>query len=55
MELGVADQRGSQRVYEVREGSSRGDVLQDVRDLQGLAEMKVLNLSHDCGEDVGSV
>ena len=55
MGLSVADQWGTQRVCEVREGSSRGDVLQDVRDRQGLAEMKVLDVSHHCREDMGSV
>ena len=55
MELGVADLWGTQRVCEIREGSSRGNVLQDVRDRKGLAEMKVLDVSHNCGEDMGSV
>ena len=55
MELGVADQWGSQRVCKVRKRSGGGDVLRDVGDREGLAEMQVLDVSHHCWEDMGGV
>ena len=55
MELGVANQWRTQGVRKVRERCSYGDILQYVGDRRGLAEMKVLDLSHNNGEDVGSV
>ena len=55
MELGVASQWGSQGICKIRERSSCRDVLQDVGDLLGLAEVQVLDVSHDCGEDMGGV
>ena len=55
MKLGVANKWGSQRVCKVRERSGCGDVLQDVGDRKGLAEMQVLDVSHHCGEDMGGV
>jgi hypothetical protein len=55
MELGAANQWRTQGVKKVRERCSSGNILQDVRDRRGLVEMKVLDLSHGCGEDVGSV
>ena len=55
MELGVADQWRAQRVCKVRERSGGGDVLQDVGDRKSLAEIQVLDVSHHCGEDMGSV
>ena len=55
MKLGVANQWTSQGVCKIREGSGCRDVLQNVRDLLGLAEVQVLDVSHDCGEDMGGV
>ena len=55
MKLGVANQWRSQGVCKIREGSGCGDVLQDVRDRRGLAEMQVLDVSHHCWEDVRGV
>ncbi len=55
MELGVANQRRTQGVGKVRERCSSGDILQDVRDRRCLVEMEVLDLSHNSGEDVGSI
>ena len=44
--------RESEKVWE---RCSRGDILQDVKDRKDLVEMEVLHLSHDNGEDVGSI
>ena len=55
MELGVANKRGSQGICKVWERCGCRDVLQDVRDLLGLAEVEMLDVSHDCGEDMGGV
>ncbi len=55
MELGVADQWGTQGVRQVRERCSCKDILQDVRDWRGLVEMEVLDLPHNSGEDMGRV
>ena len=55
MDLGVANQWRIHGVRKVRERCSNGDILQDVRDRRGLVEMEVLDLSHDGGEDVGSI
>ncbi len=55
MELGVANHWGTQSVIKVRERCCCRDIFQDVRDRRGLVEMKVLDLSHNIGEDMGSV
>ena len=55
MELGVADERGSQGICKVREGGSCRNILQDIGDLLGLAEVKMLDVAHDRREDMGSV
>ena len=55
MKLGVANQWGSQGICKIRERSGCMDVLQDVGDLLGLTEVQVLDVPHDCGEDMGGV
>ncbi len=55
MELGVDNQWGSQGICKIRERSNCRDVLQDVGDLLGLTEVQMLDVSHDCGEDMGVV
>ena len=55
MEFGVANERGSQGICKVRERCGCGDVLQDVRDLLGLAEMEMLDVAHNCREDMRCV
>ena len=55
MELGVANKWGSQGICKIRERGGCRDVLQDVGDLLGLAEVKVLDVAHDRWEDMGSV
>ena len=55
MELGVANERGSQGICKIREKGSCRDVLQDVRDLLGLAEVEVLDVAHNCREDMRCV
>ena len=55
MEFGVANERGSQGICKIRERGSCGDVLQDIRDLLGLAEVKVLDVAHNRREDMRGV
>ncbi len=55
MKLGVANQWRSQGVCKIRKGSGCRDVLQDVRDLLGLAEVQVMDVLHNCGEDMRGV
>ena len=55
MKFGVANKRGSQGICKVWERCSGRDVLQDVRDLLGLAEVEMLDVAHDRWEDMGSV
>ena len=55
MKLGVANERGSQGVGEVREGRGNRDIFLDVGHRGRLVTVEVLNLAHDSGEDAGSV